>query len=152
MKTIIYKWYSKTSGKLISIQEEPWKVCYGFALGIFLATTPFIGLKVFIGMLFSRIMRWNRTACLIGIFHVNGLTAPAFYALSFFIGNALFGYDLVFSGSDLKMSMMIRLLFVDGRLFFALLAGGLILSIPLCTGAFLLSRYLLKKSLKPCIS
>ncbi len=49
--------------KLLGISEEPRKVAMGYALGIFLAASPFIGLKIFIAIAITFIFKWMLGQC-----------------------------------------------------------------------------------------
>jgi uncharacterized protein (DUF2062 family) len=130
--------------KLLSIRGKPLDVAKGYALGIFLATTPFIGLKVFIALLLSALFRWNKTASVIGVYHVNPLTAPPFYALAFLVGKTFLGIkeSFVFP-DDLRITSLFHIFTGAGNIFLCLLAGGLILGIPLTCLAFLSVRTVL---------
>ncbi len=121
--------------KLISIKDDPGRIANGYALGIFLATTPFIGLKVFIALLIASIFNWNRVAAVIGVYHVNSLTAPFFYGLSFSIGRILTGSELKFHlPQTLNFQSLVQTFIGSTDLIIILTIGGLILGIP---GAFL---------------
>ncbi len=130
--------------RLISIQGNPRDIAGGYALGIFLATTPFVGLKIFIALFLSAVFRWNKIASVIGVYHVNPLTGPPFYALAFFIGKSVLGTEgqFVFPRGA-GMSALINVFTGAGHVFLSLLLGGLILGIPLTCIAFLSAKKLL---------
>jgi|WetSurMetagenome_2_1015567.scaffolds.fasta_scaffold72892_3 hypothetical protein len=64
----LVKQISRTGQRLISIKDDPSGIANDYALGIFLATTPFIGLKVFISS-FSRGLYQELNWLLILIIH-----------------------------------------------------------------------------------
>ncbi|MEJ2596207.1 MAG: DUF2062 domain-containing protein, partial [bacterium] len=78
------KTFSSVTKKLASIHADPHIVAMGYAMGIFLASTPLIGIKVPIAILLAFLFKWNKIAALIGIFHINPLTGPVFYGFTFF--------------------------------------------------------------------
>src|SRR5512135_2361866 len=82
--------------KLASIQADPWPVCMGYAFGVFLATTPLIGLKVLIAIPICYLFRWSKISAIIGVLHVNILTGPVFYGFAFMIGRTMVGTHLAF--------------------------------------------------------
>jgi len=138
--------------KLVDITAEPHKVAMGYALGIFLAASPFIGLKVFIAMALTFIFKWNKVAAIFGVFHINILTAPVFYGFSFLVGKSVLGSDVAF---DFSWPITIRTLFemitTNSIVFMSLLTGGIILGLPMAVAAYFFSDSLIhrKASLKP---
>ena len=80
--------------KLTGIDAEPHQVAMGYALGIFLAATPFIGLKVFIALALTFIFKWNKIAAIFGVFHINLFTGPVFYGFSYIVGSSVLGADV----------------------------------------------------------
>jgi uncharacterized protein len=138
--------------KLKSIPEEPRKVAMGYALGIFLAASPFIGLKVFIALALTFVFKWNKIAAIIGVFHVNPLTGPIFYGFSFFIGNLILGSNVSFNFTwPVTIKTLLDILSANSMVFLSLLTGGIILGLPLAVVAYFLSNSLIqhKTSLKP---
>jgi len=77
--------------KLLSIEASPEKISRGYALGVFLGTTPIIGTKVIIALGLTSFLKWSRVASVIGVYHINILTGPLFYSVSFFVGKWLIG-------------------------------------------------------------
>jgi uncharacterized protein len=145
MKTIKNKFRSVIT-RLISIDGKPEKVASGYALGIFLGTTPFIGTKVFIALLITSIFKWKKAAAIIGVFHVNSLTAPFFYSLSFFVGKWVMGYDCVFNFPDhFGFKAMVACFAGTSEIFISLLVGGLVLGIPLAFGGYKLCMFLINR-------
>ena len=144
MKKIKLNRIKDTLQRLLTIKGNPGDVASGYALGIFLATTPFIGFKVFIALFLSAAFRWNKMASVVGVYHVNPLTAPPFYALAFLVGKAILGTEGQFvfpRGAGL--ASLIHLFTGAGQLFLTLLIGGAILGIPLTLIAFLSAKKLL---------
>lgn len=137
-----------TITKLKSIQADPKKVCYGFALGIFLCTTPFIGFKWILALPILWLTGWNKLACMIGVFQVNSLTGPLYYTVAYFVGNSVCGYDNAFVMPDTMSFGVIKdLFFGSTEIFMTLLVGGMILSIPMTIGAFYLAKSIFSRKL-----
>ncbi|MFH1296570.1 MAG: DUF2062 domain-containing protein [Bacteroidota bacterium] len=138
------KWLTILKEKLVQIKSDPKKICLGYAFGVFLATTPFVGIKVFIALLFTKVFKWSKVAAVIGVYHINILTAPLFYGFSFLVGKQVLGAQIDFSYPE-KVSVKALLDIFCGNIsiFYSLLLGGLILGIPLTIGAYYLSMYLM---------
>jgi hypothetical protein len=137
--------------KLNNIQAEPHKVAMGYALGIFLAASPFIGFKVFIAIAITFIFKWNKVASIIGVFHINLLTAPVFYGFSFLVGKTVLGLDVSFDFSwPITIEKMYDMVSSNSIVFMILLVGGIVLGLPMAIAAYYFSTSLIhhKTSLK----
>ena len=131
--------------KLIRIKANPRKVSLGYALGVFLGTTPFIGTKVFIALIMTSIFKWNRVSSVIGVYHINLFTAPLFYGLAFFVGKWVLETDVVFVFPDtLSFSAFWEAFTGNMMIFYSLLIGGIVLGVPMAVGAYYLSMFILR--------
>lgn len=136
--------------KLKAIKSDPRKICYGFAFGVFMSTTPLIGFKWLVALPIVWLAGWNKMACMVGILQVNYLTGPFFYTMAYFIGKVVCGYNEPFQlPSRMNFGAFKEIFFGNVDVFLSLLTGGLILSIPLTIGAFYLVRSLFSRQLKP---
>lgn len=136
--------------KLKSINADPMKICYGFAFGVFMSTTPFIGFKWMLALPIVWLARWNKMACMIGVLQVNYLTGPFYYALAYFVGKGICGYSTTFQLPERMSVVALKdIFFGNVDVFLSLLTGGLILSIPLTIGAYYLVRSIFPNKLKP---
>ncbi len=132
--------------KINALRENPYRVSMGYALGIFLATTPFIGVKVFIAIFLTWIFRWSKAAAIIGVFHINFLTGPIFYSFSYFLGNTVTGTSSsVELTSAFTLDGLLALKSMGIGVFLSLLTGGVILGLPLALASYYYSYYLIKK-------
>ncbi len=133
--------------KLRSIKESPEKVSCGYALGVFLGTTPFIGTKVLIALGITSFLRWNRLASVIGVYHINILTGPIFYGTAFAVGRWITGSDTsLVIPHRMSASWIFSTFLGSWEILRSLLAGGLLLGIPLAATAGYLSYAFLRKS------
>jgi uncharacterized protein len=145
MKTITEKLRSVFT-RLLSIEGKPKKVALSYALGIFLATTPFLGVKAIIAIVLTQLFKWKKVAAVIGVYHVNALTAPFFYAFSFVVGKNVMGYDCSFDFPEKVGFQAILACFTGSKeVFLSLLIGGIIVGIPLAFAAYKILLFLLNK-------
>ena len=139
--------------KLTAIDADPQKIMYGFAFGVFMATTPLIGIKWLVALPIVMLAKWSKAACLIGILQINYLTGPLFYSLAYITGKTVCGYsNMVELPSRLNFSAFIDIFFRNTEVFISLLAGGLVLSVPLTIGAYYLARSLFSQKLNTQMS
>jgi|GEM_PF-128328 len=132
--------------RLLRIKANPRRVSLGYALGVFLGTTPFIGTKVLIALLTTHILKWNKVSSVIGVYHINILTAPLFYGFSFLVGRWILGSDLSFIFPETMNFTAIWGAFTGNMMiFYCLLIGGIALGVPMAVGAYYLSMFLLRE-------
>jgi uncharacterized protein (DUF2062 family) len=137
IKKYIGKRVSAFRAKLAGIPGNPRKVSLGYSLGVFLAATPLIGVKVPIAILLTSLFKWNKIASVIGVFHVNLLTAPLFYGFSFLVGQFVLQEDTgTVLPDDFTVKACIDLFTENYRVFLALLAGGFVLGVPMAIAAY----------------
>lgn len=150
MKKINFNPVQTIIRKLKTIKADPVKICYGFAFGVFMSTTPLIGFKWVVALPIVMLARWNKMACLIGIMQVNYVTGPLFYAIAYFVGKGVCGYSSTFELPEtMSFGAVKDIFFGNADVFISLLTGGLILSVPLTIGAYYLVRSLFSSKLKP---
>jgi uncharacterized protein len=145
MKKLI-KIFRSIGSRLLSINDKPEKIAFGYALGIFLATTPFIGLKVPIALMITYFCKWSKMASVIGVYHINAFTAPLYYGLSYSAGKSTLGFNCHFvfpHHPDIKL--IINCFAGSWDIFLSLLIGGLIIGIPLSIVAYKLLIRALKR-------
>lgn len=153
MKKFNFNPVTAAINRLKSIKSDPMKVCYGFAFGTFISATPFIGFKWIVALPIVWLARWNKTACMIGILQVNYITGPLFYALAYFVGKSVCGYENTFELPDrMTFGAVKDIFFGNADVFISLLAGGLLLSVPMTLGAYYLARSIFYKKFKPAMT
>jgi uncharacterized protein len=153
MKTLKFNPVRSVVAKLKSIKADPMKICYGFAFGVFMSTTPLIGFKWLVALPIVMLAKWNKMACLVGILQVNYLTGPLFYALAYFIGKSVCGFGNTFEmPARMSFGALKDIFFGNADVFISLLTGGMILSIPMTVGAFFLVRSMFHKRLNTQIA
>ena len=144
MKKRIYSIISDVWNKIAKIHADPQKVALGYAFGIFLAASPLIGIKVLIAIPVTLLLKWNKTAVLIGILHINPITGPIFYGFSFMIGKIILGGNVDISlASSLTSNSPAEMLTTQLTLFKCLLLGGVVIGLPVSLFAY----YAVKKLL-----
>lgn len=129
--------YSRLSG----INGEPRPIALGYALGVFLATSPLMGLHCILAVLISGALKWNRIAAGIGAFHSNLLTAPLIYSSTYFIGTRFLGSEALFVMPDNPVELLAR----GSDVFISLAVGGLILGIPCAILSYYLGILIIKR-------
>ena len=82
-------------GDLLALDDRPHAIALGAAVGIWLGLTPTVGVQMVIvialAFLTSRVLYFNRTAALLGVYITNPLTIVPIYWFNYCVGAALLG-------------------------------------------------------------
>jgi uncharacterized protein len=78
--------------RLFVLDDTPERIALAFALGVFLAFSPLLGLHTFLGLLFAFFFGLNRIALLLGVFVNNPWTLIPIYAAGTYLGGLLVGF------------------------------------------------------------
>jgi uncharacterized protein (DUF2062 family) len=136
----------KIRSKLRQIKATPEKISKGYALGVFLGTTPLIGTKVFIALGLTSFLKWSKIASVIGVYHINLFTAPAFYSAAFFTGKLVTRSQVNLEMPEKFSFQAFLQLFVGSPdILLAITVGGLILGLPMTVVAYYFSYSILKE-------
>lgn len=77
--------------RLFALDDTPERIALAFALGVFLAFSPFIGLHTFLGLVFAFLFGLNRFALFLGVFVNNPWTLVPIYAAGTYLGSLFVG-------------------------------------------------------------
>lgn len=72
--------------RLLTLDDTPERIALAFALGVFLAFSPLIGLHSFLGLAFAFLFGLNRFALFLGVFVNNPWTLVPIYTASSYLG------------------------------------------------------------------
>ena len=77
--------------RLLALDDTPERIALAFALGVFLAFSPLLGLHTVLGLAFAFILGLNRVAVLVGVWVNNPYTLVPIYAAAAYVGGFLVG-------------------------------------------------------------
>jgi uncharacterized protein (TIGR03546 family) len=145
-RVLRYQWL-----KLLRLQDDPRKIAWGMALGVFIGVTPTIPFHTVIALSLAALLRVSPVTAFIGIQVGNPLTVPAFYLAAYKVGQFLLyrGRPLVFPEAC-SYNAWIQVLCQGGL---ALQVGGVIIAIPPAIVAYfvtlgIVQRYRRRKAQK----
>lgn len=123
--------------KLIHSHATPEEVAWGFALGIFIAMTPTIGLHTIATIALAAFFKKNEIAAIIGAWIVNPMTIFPIFYFTFKVGRLILGE----SGSvELRPESVTDLFHMSGEILLPLWIGGIVIGLL----SALISYYLVK--------
>lgn len=76
----VFKW-------LVRLRRSPRAVAGGFALGVFIAFTPTIGVQIFLVIFLGTILNLNRPAAIIAVWITNVATMVPIYTFNYWVGS-----------------------------------------------------------------
>ena len=120
-RAFLYYWR-----RLIRLKSPPHNVALGFAIGVFMSFSPFLGFHLVLSGLFAWMFRVNIAASLLGNFLGNPVTYPFMWAGVYQAGLMILGGEAADSGHLVFDTGMIRTLFLPflaGSIPVGILAG-----------------------------
>jgi uncharacterized protein (DUF2062 family) len=136
--------------RLLSLEDTPERIAFAFAIGVFLAFSPLLGLHTFLGLSLAFYFGLNRVAVLVGVFVNNPWTLVPIYAAATYVGGSLIGFPVTatlpdFGWSEIWRSIFWMQLVQHWRLLLPMLVGSLILSVLAAVLSYPLALYLIHK-------
>ncbi|MCK9993862.1 MAG: uncharacterized protein Dbin4_02382 [Alphaproteobacteria bacterium] len=89
--------------RLMRLNAPPHRVALGFAIGVFISFSPFLGLHLALSGLFAWLLRVNVAASLLGNFLGNPVTYPFMWACVYQTGILMLGESHTEGGTELAL-------------------------------------------------
>jgi uncharacterized protein (DUF2062 family) len=126
------------------IKGSPREIAAGFALGIVIGMSPFLGAHILACILIASLLGWSKLAALLGVNITNVFTAPIIYPINYWVGVNLIGFS-----SDISWSMpsdyraVFEIVRQTPMILVDLFIGGCVLGIPLAIAGYFVSLRLI---------
>lgn len=88
--------------QVLRVRATPHAVALGFAIGVFTACTPFLGVQTILACALAFTLRVSMPAALLGTFVGNPLSWPAIWSASYVSGALLLGQDPTYGADHLS--------------------------------------------------
>jgi uncharacterized protein (DUF2062 family) len=132
----------RTYERFLKIRGQPREIALGFALGLFVGMTPFIGLHTVMAISLAALLKWNKISAAVAVWFTNAATAPFIYGITYIVGARIAGIKQVFSWTDIEsFSAVYRLILHTPEIIWAMVIGGVILGLPLAVAGYYLAFY-----------
>jgi uncharacterized protein (DUF2062 family) len=132
----------RTYERFLKIRGQPREIALGFALGLFVGMTPFIGLHTVMAIPLAALLKWNKISAAVAVWFTNAATAPFIYSITYVVGARIAGIKQVFSWKDVEsLSAVYRLILHTPEMIWAMVIGGVILGLPLAVAGYYLAFY-----------
>jgi hypothetical protein len=87
--------------RVLQLRATPHEVALGFAIGVFTACTPFLGIQTILAVVLAFVFRVSMPAAFLGTFVSNPLSWPAIWSASYVSGALLLGQDPTYAANHL---------------------------------------------------
>lgn len=118
--------------RFLKIRGNPREIALGFALGIFVGMSPFMGLHTAIAVPLAALFKWNKFSAALAVWVSNPLSAPVIYSVTYYTGaRVLFiedGYKLPLT---FDLEALLYTLRSAPEIVGILLVGGVVIGLPL---------------------
>lgn len=123
--------------RFLKIRGNPREIALGFALGILVGMTPFMGLHMAIAVPLAALFKWNKFSAALAVWISNPLSAPVVYGITYYVGaKVLFfenGYQLP---TQFDLDALLYTLRSAPEIIGILLVGGLVVGLPLAVAGY----------------
>jgi len=118
----------------------------GFALGLFVGMTPFMGFQTIIVLPLAALFKANKISAAAAVWISNPLTAPVLYGITYFTGAKLFGLSRIGPPPPhLENISLLHLFQKAPHVLNMMIVGGVALGIPLAVAGYFFALKAVKK-------
>ena len=132
--------------RFIKIHGTPRDIALGFALGLFVGTSPTMGFQIIIAVFLAAVFQWNKITAGMGVWITNPFSAPFIYSGTYVLGSKILGIDNQFCFPDgVTISALVQMMKDAPSIFAALTVGGIIVGLPLAAVGYYIVYSLVQK-------
>ena len=118
--------------RFLKIRGHPREIALGFALGLLVGMTPFMGLHTIVAVALAALFKWNKISAAISVWITNAVTAPIIYSIAYLVGARLMGIEKTFYLKDINSLPAIHhLILKTPEIVWAMMVGGMVIGLPL---------------------
>ncbi len=137
-RTLRFHWL-----KFLRLQDDPRKLAWGMALGIFIGITPTIPFHFVSALALAPLLRISPVAAVLGIQICNPLTIPILYVAAYKVGHFLLHRAVPLKLPEtFTIANSLDLLWRGGL---ALQVGGVLIATPPAIASYFLTLWLIKR-------
>jgi uncharacterized protein (DUF2062 family) len=145
-ETRVLRSLSRAYERFLKIRGQPREIALGFALGLLVAMTPFIGLHLVMAVPLAALFKWNKISAAVAVWFTNAATAPFVYSLTYFVGARITGINNAFSWGNIdSFAGVYQLVQKAPELIWAMVIGGAVLGLPLAIAGYYLTFFIVER-------
>jgi uncharacterized protein (DUF2062 family) len=139
--------------RFLKIRGHPREISLGFALGLFVGMSPFMGLHTAIAVLLAALFKWNKFSAAIAVWISNPFTAPLIYGLTYLLGAKVLSYKNSYTlPGSFDLDALLHIIRSAPEIIWVLIVGGTVAGIPLAVIGYFCAYFTIfeyRKNLKP---
>ncbi len=145
--------WRKAYHRFLKIRGHPREISLGFALGLFVGMSPFMGLHTAIAVLLAALLKWNKFSAALAVWISNPFTAPVIYGLTYLIGATVMSYENSYTlPPQFDLDALLDLIRSAPEIIGVLIIGGVVTGIPLAIAGYFCAYFAIfeyRKNLRP---
>jgi len=122
----------KAYSRFLKIRGTPKEIARGFALGLFVGMSPFMGLHTAIAVPMAALFKWNKFSAALAVWISNPISAPIIYGITYYTGAKVLliqdGYKLP---HEFNLEALLYTLRSAPEIIGILMVGGIVVGLPL---------------------
>jgi len=147
------RWLRRTGQILLHVEDSPSRVALAFAVGIFIAFSPLLGIHTALAIVVAIAFRLSKTAILVGAWTNNPWTIAPMYSAGTLLGCYVLGVSPTSLG-EIDWALHGRAFYESlaagfRPLLMPFIAGNLVLGAAAALASFLALRFLLTRQKRP---
>ncbi len=135
----ILSWVKKYYERFLKIRGSPHEIAMGFALGMFIGMSPFMGLHMALAVFLAALLGYNKFAAGIAVWISNPMTAPVLYGMTYYVGAKVIGLEKIHFVSNLDQHILLVILKKAPEIIGVLTVGGILLGMPVAAVGYFIS-------------
>jgi hypothetical protein len=139
--------------RFLKIRGHPREISLGFALGLFVGMSPFMGLHTAIAVLLAALFKWNKISAALAVWISNPFTAPVIYSLTYLIGAKVLSYENSYAlPRSFDLDALLVIIRSAPEIIWVFIIGGVVAGIPLAIAGYFgayLAIFEYRQNLKP---
>ncbi len=145
--------WRKAYVRFLKIRGHPREISLGFALGLFVGMSPFMGLHTAIAVLLAALFKWNKISSALAVWISNPFTAPVIYGLTYVIGAKVLAYENSYTlPPQFDLDALLDIIRGAPEIIWVLIIGGVVVGIPLAVAGYFCAYFAIfeyRKNLRP---
>ena len=139
--------------RFVKIRGHPREISLGFALGLFIGMSPFMGLHTAVAVLLAALFKWNKISAALAVWISNPLTAPVLYGLTYLLGAKVLSYENSYALPGIfDLDALLLIIRNAPEIIWVLIVGGAVAGLPLAVIGYFSAYFIIyeyRKNLMP---
>ena len=132
--------------RFLKLRGKPREIALGFALGLFIAFSPTMGIQIAIAVFLASIFKWSKISAALAVQITNPLTAPFIYGLTYRLGAQFLGLENSFKlGDQIRLETILEMFGRAPGIFGAMTLGGILVGLPAAGAGYFIAYGIIRR-------